>query len=419
MSHRRKIAVVTATRAEYGLLYHTLRRIQAAPDLELQLLVTGTHLLPQYGHTVTEIEGDGFPVARRIPMPLAGDRPRDVATALAVGTQGFAAAYDELAPDLLLLLGDRHELLAAAGAAVPFNLPLAHVSGGETTEGATDELVRHAVTKMAHLHFPGAACYADNLCRMGEERWRVYAVGDPGIENIRRLELLKQDETWQRLGVSGRRPVGLVTLHPTTVHGPAQETLECDAFFAGLRALPEWDWIITYPNADPRRSLIVAQVEAAREWAHARVFRTLGSLLFLSAMKHCAAVVGNSSSGIVEAPFLRVPSVDYGERQKGRLKAASVVTVPATQEALVTAVRRCREDALFRAQVAACESLYGDGDTSARICAVIGSIPLDAKLLRKRLLFSPRWQAGLGTVPAFPLGCQAESRQGVADEYPC
>ncbi len=380
MSGVRRICVVTGGRAEYGLLQWVLHEIRAAPDLDLQLIVTGAHLEPRFGLTVGQIEADGFAIDARTPLGLESDAPTDLARAMARCLEGTSDALARSRPDLMLVLGDRYEILAAAQAALLHGVPLAHVAGGDVTEGAFDDSIRHALTKLAHLHLTTTAEAAARVARMGEEPWRVHVVGSPGLDQLRRLELLERRALEAALGAPlGRRNL-LVTWHPVTLEAD-RGLAGFEALVAGLDDLPcevvKW---VTRPNADPGG----AAVEAALDrWAagrdDVRVFASLGQLRYLSLMAQADAVVGNSSSGLYEAPSLGVPTVDVGDRQKGRPAAASVIRCPAEPAAVAAAVRKA-----FNLECRGAVNPYGDGDSARRIVDILRAAPDRATLLRKR-----------------------------------
>lgn len=379
----KKIMAVTDSRAEYGLLKNIFSAIEASSELELCIVVTGTHLLKQYGYTVEEIRGDGFENLREIPVRGNENPDIRIPTEMANLMLGLAEVMKEEKPDILLLLGDRYEMLAAASAAVGMHIAIAHISGGESTEGAMDEQIRHAITKMAHIHFPGASVYADNIRKMGEEPWRIFDVGDPGIENIRQTEFLLRTELENTLKVEINKKTLLVTYHPVTL-----ELDSLDAQMDNLAAvLSGYDGsvVITYPNSDDGSERIVRKW---KEFANSRdsvcLVENLGSIRYLSVMHYCGAVVGNSSSAIVEAPFLKVPVVNIGNRQKGRLMADSIICCGYNKQEIADAVERAVSKE-FQETVKQSKSLYGEGDTSRKIVEVLEKIQTDEKLLKKKL----------------------------------
>jgi len=377
---RRRIAVVTGSRAEYGLLYWVLHDLNAHPDVELQLIVTGMHLAPEFGMTVREIERDGLPIARRVEMLLASDTPGGVLKSMALGLIGFSDALGQLEPDLVLVLGDRFEILAAAQAAMIHNIPLAHLAGGDTTEGAFDESIRHAITKMAHLHLVTNALSRRRVCQMGEDPSLVQVVGSPGLDQLRRRPLLTRDALEQALGVPlGRRNL-LVTFHPVTLE-PGEGERQQAEMLAALETLDAQTTLwFTRPNADTGgRALAAALDQWAQGRENAHVFTSLGQLRYLSLMSMADAVIGNSSSGLYEAPSLGVPTVNIGDRQRGRQAATSVLHCAPERRA----IGHCIEDAL-KLDCSEAVNPYGDGRSSARIVAALLALPAKEAILKKR-----------------------------------
>lgn len=373
---RRRIAVVTTTRAEYGLLYWLLKALQADPAVELQLIAGGAHLRPEFGRTIDRIREDGFRVAAEVDFLEAGDDHNATARSIARGVSAFAAAYEKLRPQIVVLLGDRFELLAAASAAVALRIPIAHIHGGESTEGVLDEQVRHAITKMAHLHFVAAEKYGLRVVQMGEDPNRVYLVGAPGLEYIERLEPLKRKELEKLLGISLRKPLVLMTYHPTPgSNGEIHEALAA-LERTGARA------VITYANADAGGRAVNAAIETfARSAPHRfRAVSSLGQTGYLSLMRLSDAVFGNSSSGLLEAPTLRVPTVNIGDRQKGRLRAPSVIDCPPRRAAMEKALKKALSASFRKSCVGV--NPYVPGRVSERIVRVLKRVDLDG--LKKR-----------------------------------
>ena len=379
MTQARKIAVVTGSRAEYGLLYWVLRDLQAAPDLELQLIVTGMHLSPEFGMTVRQIEQDGFPIARRVEMLVSSDTPGGIAKSMALGLIGMSDAIEACRPDVMLVLGDRFEILAAAQAALLHNVPLAHIAGGDTTEGAFDESIRHAITKMAHLHLVTNELSARRVRQLGEDPASVLVTGSPGLDHLRRLPLLGRAELEAALGAPlGRRNL-LVTFHPVTLE-PEEGVRQQDELLAALAELPE-DTVLwfTRPNADTGgRSLAQALDAWAAGRANARVFSSLGQLRYLSLMAQVDAVAGNSSSGLYEAPSFRVPTINIGDRQRGRTAPESVIQCEPERAAIAAALEQSQG-----LDCSAVVNPYGDGDAAPRIVAAVRALAGSAASLKK------------------------------------
>lgn len=379
MIARKKIAVVTGSRAEYGLLFWVLKDLQDAADIELQLIVTGMHLSPEFGMTVGVIEKDGFAIARKVEMLLSSDSAGGVAKSMALGLLGLSDGFEQLRPDVVLVLGDRFEILAAAQAALIHNIALAHIAGGDTTEGAFDESIRHAITKMAHLHLATNALSAQRLRQMGEDPRAVLVTGSPGLDHLRRLPLLGRAELEQALHAPlGQRNV-LITFHPVTLEageGLAQQ----EEMLAALEQLGS-DTVLwfTRPNADTGGRALAQRLDA---WAagrpNARVYSSLGQLRYLSLLAVVDAVAGNSSSGLYEAPSFKIPTINIGERQRGRSAPASVLHCAPERGAIGAALR----DAA-RLDCSAVVNPYGDGRSSARIVEALRAMPTGAAALKK------------------------------------
>lgn len=379
MAQPRRICVVTGSRAEYGLLYWVLHDIHRDPELELQLVATGMHLESRFGMTVERIEADGFTVDRRVDIDLSDDTPGGVVRSMSRGLTGMSDAIEGLAPDVLLVLGDRFEIMVAAQAAMVHNLPIVHIAGGDTTQGAFDEAIRHSITKMAHVHLTTNADSAWRVARMGEDPAHIHVVGSPGLDHLRRAPLMSTAELEGALGARlGSRNV-LVTFHPVTLdagHGQDQFDALLQALDAMPREVVKW---VTRPNADPGNQAISDTLD---RWADGRddvhVYTSLGQARYLALMAHVDAVIGNSSSGLYEAPSFRVPTVDVGDRQAGRLAAASVIHAEPTVQAIATATER--------ALALDCSNVlnpYGDGRTAGRIVAILKALPVRDVLLRK------------------------------------
>lgn len=384
----RRVCVVTGSRAEYGLLFWLLTDLKADPAFDLQLVVTGMHLVPEFGSTVQEIEADGFCITRRVDMLQPGGTPAATAKSIGCGIVGMSDAFEQLEPDIVVVLGDRFEIFAAAQAAMIHNIPIAHIAGGDTSEGAADEAMRHAITKMAHLHFATNEQSAARVRQLGENPSRVFDVGSPGLDHLLRRRLLDRAGLEQALG----EPLGernlLLTFHPVTLqqdYGLA----EFDELLAALEGLePSFKLWFTSPNADTGGSAMASKLLAwvAAHGERARAFTSLGPLRYLSLMAKVDAVVGNSSSGLYEAPSLHVPTVDIGDRQLGRLAATSVLRCPAERDAIQRAIRQA-----VTLDCTGTTSPYGDGRATARIIEVLRSMPDRAELLRKSF-----YQAGAG-----------------------
>ena len=381
--NKRKLCVVTGTRAEYGLLYWLMREIQADDGLELQLAVTGAHLSPEFGLTYKTIEKDGFVIDEKVEMLLSSDTPGGVTKSMGVALIGFADAFARLSPDIVVVLGDRYEILAAAEAAMMANIPIAHIHGGEITEGAIDDSIRHAITKMAHLHFVAAPEYRKRVIQMGENPEHIYEVGAVGIDNIVKTPLMPLDELEQSLQFSLGEKFFLVTYHPVTVES-ARRSDSLQNLFNALDAFPDYRVLITKSNSDAGGREINRRLDAYAVERKKRVscHVSLGQLRYLSAMKHAAAIVGNSSSGLLEAPMLKTPTVNIGARQKGRLRYPSVIDCSEETETIADALRKVVSEE-FRRAWGYMEIPHADGEISSRIKNILRDIPLDG-LFQKR-----------------------------------
>lgn len=329
----RKICVVTGTRAEYGLLYWLMKQIEAAVDMQLQLIVTGMHLSPEFGLTYKQIEQDGFSIDRKVEMLLSSDSDVAITKSMGVAMIGFADAYAELQPDLVVLLGDRFEIFTAASAATVAKLPVAHLHGGETTEGAFDESFRHSITKMSHLHFTTTESYRRRVIQLGEDPKRVFNVGAPGIDNIQRLTLLSREQFEESIDFCLGLHNLLITFHPVTLEHSTAENQFAQLLLA-LDDLHDTHLIFTKANADTNGRVINEMIDTyVIENAEKAVAHTsLGQLRYLSALQYVDGVVGNSSSGLLEAPSFKIGTINIGDRQRGRIKAESVIDCEPNRE---------------------------------------------------------------------------------------
>ncbi len=377
----RKICIVTGTRAEYGLLYWLMKEIQADPELELQIIVTGMHLSPEFGLTYKEIEKE-FTITKKIEMLLSSDTPVGISKSMGLAQVSFGESFDELKPDIVVVLGDRYELFSAASAAMIARIPIAHLHGGETTEGAFDESIRHSITKMSHLHFTAAEEYRNRVIQLGENPERVYNVGGMGIENIKRLKLLNKDEFEQSIDFNLGKKNILVTFHPVTLeNNTAQEQFQ--ALLDTIDGLKETKIIFTKANSDTDGRIINAMIDAyVADNAQKSVgFASLGQLRYLSALQYVDAVVGNSSSGLTEAPSFAIGTINIGDRQKGRLRASSVIDCIPTRENISEAFETLYSKE-FQQTLKDAKNPYGGGNASHSILKVLKEVPLNG-LLKK------------------------------------
>lgn len=371
--------MVTGSRAEYGLLEPVIDLLARDPEVELQLVATGMHLAPEFGYTVEAIEADSHPITERVEMLLSSDTSVGVTKSLGLGVIGFADVFARLHPELIVLLGDRFEIFAAAQAALIANIPIAHIAGGDTTEGAFDEAIRHSITKMSHLHLVTNAVAARRVVQMGENPERVHEVGSPGLDNIRRTRLLDRERLACELDFEFHACNLLVTFHPVTLDPGASEA-QFDELLAALEGLGnDYGFLFTHANADTGGRALNARLDrwlAGR--SNAKAFTSLGQLRYLSLMATVDVVVGNSSSGLYEAPSLKRPTVDIGDRQGGRLAAASVVRCAPKREAITAAIAKA-----LTLDCTMIKNPYGDGHSAERIVRILRAATEQPDLLRK------------------------------------
>jgi len=339
----KKICVITGTRAEYGLLKPLIAKINCDSSMELQLVVTGMHLSPEFGLTYHEIEQDGFTVTERNEMLLSSDTPNGVTKSIGLGIIGFADIFTRIVPDLVVLLGDRYEALAAATAAMIHRIPIAHIHGGELTEGVIDEAIRHSITKMSSLHFTSTEQYRKRVIQLGERPERVFCVGALGVENIRTQSLLCREDLEKSLQFSLNVPYVMVTFHPVTLERHTAQ-VQIENLLDALDAFREYHVIFTKANADTDGRIINQRIEeyANRNTERAIVVTSLGMVRYLSALQYCDIVIGNSSSGIVEVPSFQIPTVNIGDRQKGRTRGKSVIDCGWKKEEVVAAIQKAQ-----------------------------------------------------------------------------
>jgi GDP/UDP-N,N'-diacetylbacillosamine 2-epimerase (hydrolysing) len=369
----REIAVVTVGRSDFGIYLPLLKAIRSHPDLSLRILASGMHLSPDFGLTVNDIETAGFEVFERVESLVSSDTPVGIAKTIGLGVLGFAQLFGRYRPDMLVLLGDRFDMLPAALAALPFNIPIAHLHGGEATEGLIDEAIRHTLTKLSHLHFTSTEHYAQRVIQLGEEPWRVVASGALGVDAIREAKLDEPVEVARRFGLSLDVPTALVTYHP-------------GHFSNVLRALGELgiQCVFTYPNADTAGRAIIQQIERfCAERANCRIVKNAGYQGYLSLMATVSVMVGNSSSGIIEAASFELPVVNVGPRQRGRLHAQNVLDCGDGFDEIVMTMRSAL-DPSFRARLSGLINPYGDGYAADRITERLSAVPLDKTLICKR-----------------------------------
>jgi GDP/UDP-N,N'-diacetylbacillosamine 2-epimerase (hydrolysing) len=378
---RRKICIITGTRAEFGLLRWLMQEVQNEPSLELQIITTGMHLSPEFGLTYLEVEQAGFEIDAKVEMLLSADTATAVIKSMGLGLIGFADAYSRLLPDLILVLGDRFEILAAASAALIAGIPVAHLHGGETTEGAFDEAIRHSITKMSHLHFVAAEDYRRRVIQLGEHPNSVFLVGGLGIDAIKRIALLDRAALEMSLNLKLGYKNLLITFHPVTLDGSSSQH-QMSELLAALAELTDTNLIFTMPNADTGGRELAKMVDAfVATHGNARVYESLGQLRYLSCMRYVDGVVGNSSSGLTEAPSMGVGTINIGDRQKGRLSASSVINCQPT----VGSIRKALDklfDPVFKSTLDRTINPYGNGGASKKIVQVLSTHPIK-NLLKK------------------------------------
>lgn len=386
---KRKIAVITGSRAEYGLLYWIIKMIQDDPKLELQLIVTGMHLSSRFGLTVKQIEKDRFPIAEKVKIPLSLDTEEAIAISMGLGMAGFAKAYSRLKPDIIVVLGDRFEIHAAVSAAVPFRIPVAHIHGGESTEGVFDEQLRHAITKMSHIHFASASLYRQRIIQMGENPEFVFCYGTPAIDNIKRLKFLDRAELSGALGIPYNKKLGVVTYHPVTLESGTSAS-QIEELLKAIKNINNIHWVFTFSNADTGGKIIIEKIKryVSKNPERATLRGSLGQQKYLSLLKNASLIVGNSSSGLLEAPSLLLPVVNIGDRQKGRMRPTNVIDVKRCKNQSISKAIRKALSARFRRSLKGLKNPYGRGGVSEKIVEKLKNIPLTEEIVKKKF-FTP------------------------------
>ncbi|OCL85240.1 UDP-N-acetylglucosamine 2-epimerase [Aliarcobacter thereius] len=373
--NKRKICVVTGTRAEYGLLYWLLKEIEADKDLELQLIVTGMHLSPEFGLTYKEIEKE-FSVNKKVEMLLSSDTSVGISKSMGLAQISFAESYDELKPDIVIVLGDRYEIFSATSAAMIARIPIAHIHGGEKTEGAFDESIRHSITKMSHLHFTATQEYKNRVIQLGEDPSRVFNVGGMGIENIKKIELLNKKEFEKSIEFKLNSKNILVTFHPVTLeNSTAKEQFK--ELLDAIDELEDTNIIFTKANSDTDGRVINQMIDEyiTKNFQKSVQFTSLGQLRYLSALQYVDAVVGNSSSGLAEAPSFKIGTINIGDRQKGRIKASSVIDCEANKDSILKSFEKLYSKE-FQETLKTTINPYGDGCASKKIVEILKSVDL-------------------------------------------
>ena len=372
----KKVCIITGTRAEYGLLRWLMQDVQAEPQLKLQIIATGMHVSPEFGLTYREIEQDGFLIDQKVEMLTSSDTAVGITKSMGLGMIGFADAFNHLNPDLIVVLGDRFEIHAAVTAALWARIPMLHLHGGELTEGALDDSMRHAITKMAHVHCVATEEYRQRVIQLGEQPDRVHCVGGLGVDAIARTKLLSRAELEASMDFKFKSKNLLITFHPATLEG-VSAGIQMNELLAALQGLQDTGLIFTHPNADTGGRELITMLDAfVANHPNARAYSSLGQLRYLSCMAQCDGVVGNSSSGLLEAPTLKKGTINIGDRQRGRLQAASVINCRAHQEEIDLALKKLYSPH-FQASLSELTNPYGDGGASARVVDIIKTLKLN------------------------------------------
>jgi UDP-N-acetylglucosamine 2-epimerase (non-hydrolysing)/GDP/UDP-N,N'-diacetylbacillosamine 2-epimerase (hydrolysing) len=381
----RKIAAVTGTRAEYGILYSILKAIEDRPELRLLLVVTGMHLSHEFGYTAREIENDGFKIDASVDMLLSSDTLGAMAKSIGLGVIGMAQTWEQLKPDIILILGDRVEPLAAAIAGAYMNIPVAHIHGGDSPRGGLDEYARHAITKLSHIHFPATEKSGERIVKMGEDKWRVHVVGSPALDVILSEPLLSRKVLTKRFGLDLSQPLVLLVQHPVTTQAdeaPKQMRETLDAIVE-----LKYPTVLIYPNSDAGGRRMIEVIREYERYPFLKTFPSLPRREYLSLMKAAGVMVGNSSSGIIEAPSFSLPAVNIGIRQEGRERGKNVIDVGYKKQEILKAVKKALTDKAFLAEVKQCQNPYGDGKSAPRIARILSEIEITPQLLQKKLAY--------------------------------
>jgi GDP/UDP-N,N'-diacetylbacillosamine 2-epimerase (hydrolysing) len=381
---KKKICVVTGSRAEYGVLRHTLNKINKSENLQLSLVVTGMHLSQEFGYTINEIIKDGFNVDAKVEMLMSSNTNVGVGKSIGLGIISMVDRLETIDPDMVLIVGDRYEIFAVAAATMALNIPLAHISGGEITEGAIDEQIRHAITKMSHIHFVAIDENAQRVRQMGEETWRVHTVGGPWVDNINYLEKINSEELKKKLNVTFSRPIILVTYHSTTLQ--LKDTNDFISNLLGALKQIEADIIFTYPNADAGGRIIIDAIESfVKNHSNARLFKSMGGRLYLNTLSQIDLLVGNSSSGMVETQAFKLPVVNIGDRQKGRMITKNIICSPEKEDDILKAVEKGLSKT-FRNSLENMENPYDKGGVADNIVNILSEVKFGMELMHKKFI---------------------------------
>lgn len=380
---KKKICVVTGTRAEFGLMYWIIKYLKEDTEVELQLIVTGMHLSPEFGLTFREIENAGFEITRKIEMLLSSDSEVGIGKSMGLAQISFSEAFQELQPDVVVLLGDRFEIFSAASVAMIARIPISHIHGGEATEGAVDESIRHAITKMSHLHFTATETYRKRVIQMGEDPHRVFNVGAPGLDSVYLTKLLDRKAFEEAIGFKLNKKNLLITFHPVTLEDNTSKQ-QFEELLNAISKMEDTHFIFTKPNSDTNGRIIIQLIDdfVSQNPKRSCSFISLGQLRYLSALQHVDVVLGNSSSGLTEAPSFKVATVDIGDRQKGRIKAKSVISCQPKEESITEALQMALS-VDFQGKLSAVKNPYGEGGASAQIVEKIKNFDY-SEILKKR-----------------------------------
>lgn len=380
----RKICIFTGTRAEYGIMSRLFRMIADDPELQLQIIATNMHLSPEFGLTYKEIEADGFQIDKKVEMLLSSDTANGTVKSMGLATIGFADALEDLKPDLAVILGDRYEMLCAAQACLIYNIPIAHIAGGGITEGAYDDAIRHCITKMSHLHFTSTEEHRNRVIQLGEQPNRVFWSGSLGVNNIRNEEIMPLNELEDSIKFELGKKYLLITFHPTTMENGSAED-QCEALLNALSAInAEYQLLFTLPNSDTNGRIITAKVKeyVAKHPKTAFAITSLGKKRYYSALKYATAVIGNSSSGLIEAPIFNIPTLNIGNRQEGRTRCESIIDVPATYETIIEGLHKAISNE-YKEIAAKVNSPYEKAGSVELVFNTIKSYPLDGITKKK------------------------------------
>lgn len=383
---KRKITVITGTRSEYGLLYPVMHTIQNHPELDLSVIATGMHLSHEHGYTLDEIKKDGFSIDATVDMLMSGDTGASMAKSLGKGIIGITEALEKIRPDILLVLGDRGEPFAGAIAAAHMNIPVAHIHGGDsTTGGCIDESIRHSITKFAHIHFPATEESAERVRKMGEETWRIHIVGAPGLDTILNMRLIPKEQLIEKFSLKNSEPLLLAVQHSVTI----QPESAANEMKITLEALDELkiQTILIYPNSDAGGRSMIEVIKKYENKPFIYIFKSLPHIEFISLMKMADVLVGNSSSGIIEAPSFHLPAVNIGIRQEGRQRSCNIIDVIHDKTQIINAIKVALYDKTFKNKVNKCINPYGDGKAGFRIASILAELEIDRRCLQKRITY--------------------------------